>query len=170
MVIQTFSPLAAHQWLEDSATPEDMMAGPLVRYKYMLIKYTQTLLFRQTFKGDPLIHPLFFDFYNDPNSFSTDVIKNQYMYGDFLISIKANVKGENTYFPAGTWCSTHNFNSDPLCFFSTGMSTQIQQRMFFFKSGSILPLQSVFGKDYGNKPVNTTHDLNYIPIDFHINP
>lgn len=100
------------------------MAGPLVRYKYMLIKYTQTLLFRQAYKGDPLIHPLFMDF-DDDTAFNNEVVKNQYMYGDFMISIKANVKGENSYFPASTWCTTHNFNADPDCFNSTGFTTQI---------------------------------------------
>ena len=41
------------------------MAGPLVRYKYAMIKYTQTLLFKQAYMGDPLIHPLFMDFYDE---------------------------------------------------------------------------------------------------------
>ena len=66
------------------------MAGPLVRYKYMMIKYTQTLLFKQAKFGDPLIHPLFFDFYDDAATYSSSLIKNQYMYGDYMISIRAN--------------------------------------------------------------------------------
>ena len=94
------------------------------------------------------------------------------MYGDFLVSIKANVKGENTYFPIATWCTTHSYAADPDCFNSTGISTQLSQRLFYFKSGSIIPLQSVFGKDSyaGTKPVNTTKDLVNLPIDIHINP
>lgn len=87
----------------------------------MLIKYTQTLLFKQALYGDPLIHPLFFDFSDDETTFNTEVVKNQYMYGDFMISIKANQKGENTYFPRSTWCTTHNYNADPDCFNSTGV-------------------------------------------------
>lgn len=62
------------------------------------------------------------DFYNDDKTFSNDVIQNQYMYGDFLVSIQANQKGVGTYFPAGTWCTTSNYNADPLCLNSTGQS------------------------------------------------
>ena len=86
-----------------------------------------------------------------------------------MVSIKANVKGENTYFPKSYWCSTHNFNADPYCFQSTGVSTQVSQRLFYFKQGSILTLQDAFGKEYG-VVVDNTKQLVDVPLDFHISP
>lgn len=81
----------------------------------MMIKYTQSQLFKQAMQGDPFIHPLFLDFPSDDSTFNPDVIKNQYMYGSFMVSIKANVKGEGSYFPNSTWCTVSNYNMDPLC-------------------------------------------------------
>ena len=65
MVIQTFSPLSAHQWHEDfdDKNQDEINAGSLIRYKYSMIKYTQALLFRQAYMGDPVIRPVFVDYY-----------------------------------------------------------------------------------------------------------
>lgn len=113
---------------------------------------------------------MFLDFYNDDNTFNSDVVANQYMYGSFMISIKANVKGENSYFPKGTWCTTSNYNQDPYCLESPGNFIPIQNYMFYFKEGSILPLQDAFGKAYPEgKVVYTTKDLIGIPLDLHMN-
>lgn len=66
ILIQTFSPLACHQWTNpDPKSVAELHAGSLMRYKYMMIKYTQTQLFNQAVNGDPFIHPLFIDYHTD---------------------------------------------------------------------------------------------------------
>lgn len=72
--MQTFSPLAAHQWHDLNDKDDDIKAGGLVRYKLMLGKYTQTQLYRAAAFGNPLIRPVWVSFPNDQNTYNEYII------------------------------------------------------------------------------------------------
>jgi hypothetical protein len=50
------------------------MAGGLVRYKLMLVKYTQTQLYRQAAFGNLLIRPVWVSFSTDQATYAESVI------------------------------------------------------------------------------------------------
>ena len=106
-----------------------------------MIKYTQAMLFKQAYLGDPFIHPIFFDHPQDQETYMAQTIKTQYMYGHFMVTIKGSEEGHYTYYPKGTWCTTFNYNHDPDCFtLSTGSTKSIGKKIFYFREASILPL------------------------------
>lgn len=119
--------------------------------------------------GGPFYKPLFFEFPDDPKTFSD--FENNVMLGASLkLSVLANdlgVNSTNFYFPEGTWCSI--FDPNEKCFNSTGMSQS--RRTFAYdyyvhlRDGHIIPAQDAFRTN-----ANTTYALQFQPVDFHINP
>lgn len=175
ITLQTFSPLAAHQWKDPSdKNPDDMFAGALLRYKYMLLKYTQTSLYEMAAKGMPFIRPVWIQFYTDPKAYDDRTLHYQYMYGDtFMVTFQD--QGVKAYYPKGSWCSIIYFNpieDDGLCFTNKEGGVISRTNKFFFAyEHTITPLQDPEGIFHTTSPkVRNTHDLIDIPVDLHIVP
>ena len=115
-----------------------------MRTKYCLLRYYYTNLFTLSMNGGgPFYKPLFFEFPDDPETY-TD-FENNVMLGSALkLSVLANnldVNSTTFYFPAGTWCNI--FNPNERCF-STEGETQTRRSYAYdyyvhLKDGHILP-------------------------------
>ena len=130
-----------------------------MRTKYCLLRYYYTHMFMlHKNGGGPFYKPLFFEFPDDPKTFSD--FENNVMLGASLkLSVLANdlgVNSTNFYFPEGTWCSI--FDPNEKCFNSTGMSQS--RRTFAYdyyvhlRDGHIIPAQDAFRTN-----ANTTYAL-----------
>jgi len=78
--LTTFSPLSVHQLFKpDDDVPPSGEFQLLLRYRYMLMKYTQTYGVKAAYFGEPIIRPLFAHWPSDENTYGE--VNNTYMYG-----------------------------------------------------------------------------------------
>ena len=133
-----------------------------LRWRYALLRYYYTELYKVSAGGGMFWKPLFFEFPSDPKTY--DNVEANIMIGSAVklspLLKSGTVNTDVFLFPPGTWCniidysyvtttSTQNItlNTDP-------MTLNLHLRM-----GSIIPLQ----RDAEFKNVNTTYDLMNMP-------
>jgi alpha-D-xyloside xylohydrolase len=87
-------------WEYDEALTEDFRKALGLRYALMPYIYAQAK--DSSARGFPMLRPLFFEFPNDPGSWSID---DEYMFGsDLLVApLFASDNSRKVYLPPGTW-------------------------------------------------------------------
>ena len=87
-------------WEYDAALNEDFRRALGLRYSLMPYIYAHAK--DSSARGFPMVRPLFFEFPNDPGSWTID---DQYMFGsDLLVApLFASVDRRKVYLPPGTW-------------------------------------------------------------------
>lgn len=87
-------------WEYDAALNEDFRRALGLRYSLMPYIYAHAK--DSSARGFPMLRPLFFEFPNDPGSWTID---DQYMFGsDLLVApLFASVDRRKVYLPPGTW-------------------------------------------------------------------
>ena len=76
-----------------------------LQLRYSLLPYLYTLFYWNELEGETVARPIFFDFPEDPNAYSS-VSESQFMWGSALMVIpvlKPNQTSVNAYFPPGIW-------------------------------------------------------------------
>ena len=76
-----------------------------LKLRYSLLPYFYTIFYWAETEGQTAVRPLFFDFPEDPNAYSS-VSESQFMWGRCLMVIpvlKPNQTSVNAYFPPGIW-------------------------------------------------------------------
>ncbi|HXR99724.1 MAG TPA: TIM-barrel domain-containing protein [Pyrinomonadaceae bacterium] len=87
-------------WEYDEALTEDFRRALGLRYSLMPYIYAQAK--DSSSRGFPMVRPLFFEYPNDPGSWSID---DEYMFGSELLVAPMFASGERrrVYLPPGTW-------------------------------------------------------------------
>ena len=87
-------------WEYDAALTEDFRNALGLRYSLMPYIYAQAK--DSSARGFPMVRPLFFEYPNDPGSWTID---DQYMFGSDLLVAPMFASGEQrkVYVPPGTW-------------------------------------------------------------------
>jgi alpha-D-xyloside xylohydrolase len=87
-------------WEYDAALNEDFQRALGLRYSLMPYIYAQAK--DSSARGFPMVRPLFFEYPNDPGSWSID---DEYMFGSDLLVAPMFASGEKrkVYLPPGNW-------------------------------------------------------------------
>ena len=87
-------------WEYDEALTEDFRKALGLRYSLMPYIYAQAK--DSSARGFPMLRPLFFEYPNDPSSWTID---DEYMFGSDLLVAPMFASGERrkVYLPPGTW-------------------------------------------------------------------
>ena len=146
-----------------------------IRMKYSLIRYFYTQLMMISIgKKGAFFKPLFFEFPNDDNVYTTDIMDIYVMVGDGLMLIPNTNQNDHPYkgyfpnsnwnmFPSGNVSVSYNSTkgNEGTLVDLNGAYAQIN---VFIKGGSIIPHQII------DEKISTTNDLYSLPIELMINP
>ena len=118
--------------------PTRSIVRDYIRLRYQLLPYNYTLGFEQSVHGKPLMRPLYYYQFNDPETFKAD---DQYMWGDAFLVAPVTTQGATArmvYLPEGQW---YNFYDNTL---SEGkqwvnQSADLARMPLFVKAGSFVP-------------------------------
>lgn len=106
-----FYPFSRNHNTDDGLDQDPYSMGPLVvdaarstlLGRYTLLPYLYTLFYRSHTFGETVARPLFFEFPEDPNTYSID---EQFLWGPSLMfspALYPNQTEVNAYIPAGVW-------------------------------------------------------------------
>jgi alpha-glucosidase len=119
-----------------------------IELRYRLLPYLYGLMVRAHKTGEPLLRPLFYDFFDDANAHGHDT---QMMVGPSLMAapiVKDGQRSANIYFPPGLWFDYHSQNV-----YRGGktlhLPTPLEKLPLFVRAGGILfswPLMQYVGE------------------------
>jgi oligosaccharide 4-alpha-D-glucosyltransferase len=110
-----------------------------VRLRYELLPYNYSLAYEQAAKGKPLMRPLYYYNYNDPETFNA---ADQYFWGDnFLVApvMTQQAQSRKVYLPEGQW---YRFSDNKLLEGKQWLDqpAELNYLPFYAKAGSFIPV------------------------------
>lgn len=170
--LSAFSPLMI-SYSNSAANPKEAYifgdAVEIVRRimteRYSLLRFMYTKMFESFAWGGAVVHPLFFEFPDDPNCYDRDVTDKSFMWGKTLYVIPAILKGQESvkaYLPNWRW---YEMGSNDMIrdYGDIGdfyyFKQPLGQVTVLIKGGSIIPYQNM---SYAAKVMNV-EDLKLIP-------
>jgi oligosaccharide 4-alpha-D-glucosyltransferase len=110
-----------------------------VRLRYELLPYNYSLAYEQAAKGKPLMRPLYYYNYNDPESFNA---ADQFFWGDnFLVApvMTQQAQSRKVYLPEGQW---YRFSDNKLLEGKQWLDqpAELNYLPLYAKAGSFIPV------------------------------
>ncbi|CAI2383231.1 unnamed protein product [Moneuplotes crassus] len=139
-----------------------------IRWRYPFLRYFYTQLYLNHKNGGTFWKPLFFEFPDEDLAY-TEIEKNV-MIGSALklnpMLDEGTTKTQSFLFPAGVWCNVLDYSCLKVKKTSSqNLNVQPNNLNLHLRMGHIIPLQ----RSAVEKHVNTTVDLNELPMGIMIN-
>lgn len=121
------------------ADPHKSIVREFLLLRYQLLPYNYSLGFEQSAYGKPLMRPLYYYHFNDPETFKAE---EQYYWGDQFLVAPVTTQGATArmvYLPEGQWYNFYdNTKSEGKQW--VNQSFNLKQIPLFVKAGSFVPL------------------------------
>jgi alpha-glucosidase (family GH31 glycosyl hydrolase) len=143
--------------------------------RYSLIRFMYTKMFEAHLWGGAVVHPLFFDFTNDTNLYTREILDRTFMWASTLYIIPSLVPHQLTikaYLPNWRWYDLRTLERvgeyDPSA--TEGHYAYFEQPLGYItvliKGGSIVPYQHLSREG----KIENTKDLELIPVQIVVAP
>lgn len=151
--------VAVEPWL--FGTEAEQAAKAAIELKYRLLPYIYTYAREAHDKGYPIMRPMFLEYPEDEQTFSTDT---QFMFGDELLVapvVNKGARSRKVYLPEGTWINFHDKHTK----YTGGQWVTVDAPLnvipMLVKNGSIVPQMPV---------MNYTDEKPVYPLTFEVFP